>query len=142
MICMSEALFTFTVFPVKLWTPEKIFGMPIVLWPIRCETKPQEVTGKPQQSERLRLVTTLWETMSWLFSSTTNLQFYCFQTLKLFFSVSVKNRYEWYIMEINLSVILNWADRIRHGLTARLRVEKLYSPLNLLSVSVKCCEVL
>lgn len=26
-----------TVFPVKLWTPEKLWGMFIVLWPIRLE---------------------------------------------------------------------------------------------------------
>ena len=48
------------VFPVKPWTPEKISGMFIVLWPIRCEMKPQKITDKSQQGS-----VTLYETMSW-----------------------------------------------------------------------------
>ena len=38
-----------TVFPIKPWTPEKFFGMFIVLRPIRCKMKPQKTTDKPQQ---------------------------------------------------------------------------------------------
>ena len=51
----------FTVFPVKPWTPEKICGMFIASWPIRCEMKPQKITEKPQQGS----VTTWNETTSW-----------------------------------------------------------------------------
>ena len=36
-----------TVIPVKPWTPEKIYGMIIVLRPIRSEMKPQKITAKP-----------------------------------------------------------------------------------------------
>ena len=43
----------FTVFPVKPWTPEKISGMFIVSRPIRCEMKPQKITDKPQQGSLL-----------------------------------------------------------------------------------------
>ena len=35
-----------TVFPVKPWTPEKIYGMFIVLRPIRWDMKPQKITTK------------------------------------------------------------------------------------------------
>ena len=51
-----------TVFPIKPWTLEKISGMFIVSWPIRCEMKPQKITDKPQQGS----VTTWFETTSWL----------------------------------------------------------------------------
>ena len=68
MNCLFEYLnielkLLFTVFPVKLWTPEKISGMFIVSRPIRCEMKPQKITFKPQQGS----VTTWYETASWLF---------------------------------------------------------------------------
>ena len=54
---------SFTVFPLKPWTPDKISGMLIVSWPIRCEMKPQQITAKPQHG----VVTTWQETTSWLF---------------------------------------------------------------------------
>ena len=52
-----------TVSPVKPWTPEKISGMFIVLWPIRCKMKPQKIADKWQQGS----VMTWYETTSWLF---------------------------------------------------------------------------
>jgi len=52
--------FTFTVIPVKPWTPDKISGMFIVSRPIRSEMKPHKITAKPQQG----LITTWFETMS------------------------------------------------------------------------------
>ena len=65
-----------TVFPVKPWTPQKISAMFIVSRPIRCEMKPQKITGKAQNG----LITTWHETTSslllprrifnWLFSNT------------------------------------------------------------------------
>ena len=58
-----KILFTFTVFPIKPWTLEKISGMFIVSQPIRCEMKPQKITVKPQQGS----VTTWYKTTSWLF---------------------------------------------------------------------------
>lgn len=56
-----------TVFPVKLWTPEKISGVFIVSWPVTCKMKLQKVTGKLQQPERFGLVTHWHETKSWPF---------------------------------------------------------------------------
>ena len=56
-------LIIFTVFPIKPGTPEKIFGMFIVLRPIRCEMRLQKVTDKPQQES----ATTWYETTSWSF---------------------------------------------------------------------------
>ena len=49
-----------TVFPVKPWTPEKISGMFIVSWPIRCEMKLQKIMDKQRQGS-----VTWYETMSW-----------------------------------------------------------------------------
>ena len=60
---LRNTLLLVTVFPVKPWTPEKISGMFIVSWPIRCENKPQKITDKPQQGS----VTTWYETTSWPF---------------------------------------------------------------------------
>ena len=81
-----------TVFPVKPWTPEKISGMFIVSRPIRCEMKPQKITGKPQNW----LITTWHETTSslllprrifnWLFSNTEFLspfQLFCHQRIDM-----------------------------------------------------------
>ena len=61
-----------TVIPVKPWTPEKISGMFIVLRPIRSAMKPQKITAKPQHA----LVTTWFETTSWLFLPTNRLFFH------------------------------------------------------------------
>ena len=51
------------VFPVKLWTPEKISGLFIVSRSFRCQMKPQKITNKPQQGS----VTTWYEKTSWPF---------------------------------------------------------------------------
>jgi len=61
----------FTVIPVKPWTPEKISGMFIVSRPIRSEMKLKKITAKLQQA----LVTTWFETTSWLFLPTNWLLF-------------------------------------------------------------------
>ena len=54
---------TVTVFSLKPWTPEKISGMFIVSWPIRCEMKPQKTMDKLQQGS----VTTWCKTTRWPF---------------------------------------------------------------------------
>ena len=69
-----NAFYSLTVFPVKLWTPQKISGMCIVLPPIRCEMELQKITNKPQHW----LVMTCWEQRAGFFT-TRNLQFYLFQ---------------------------------------------------------------
>ena len=53
----------------------------IVSRPIRCEMKPQKITDKPQQGS----VTTWYETTSWLFPATRNLQFPLWISLKKLF---------------------------------------------------------
>ena len=61
-LCMAFSNSTaFTVFPIKLWAPEKILGMFIVSQPIRCDMKPQKITDKLHHG----LVTNWHETMSW-----------------------------------------------------------------------------
>ena len=99
-----------TVFPVKPWTPEKISGMFIVSRPIRCEMKPQKITGKPQNG----LITTWHETTSslllprriftWLFINTAFLSLFqlcCHQSLDM--------------NDILRKSEVNQEDRIRHS---------------------------
>ena len=90
----SEFLHTFTVFPVKPWTPEKISGMFIVSRLIRCEMKPQKITDKPQNG----LITTWHETTSSLFHPRGIFNFALFKYWSFSFSIaallSPKNRYE------------------------------------------------
>ena len=83
-----------TIFPVKLWTPEKIPGMLIFSWPFRCETKPQTQHW---------LVMTWQETTSWFFRLQESFNFTIFQILKFLFLdfgfVIPKNRYEGHFTE-------------------------------------------
>ena len=72
-----------TVFPKKPWTPEEISGMFIVSRPIRCEMKPQKITGKPQNW----LITTRHETTSSLLLPR-RILIDCFQILNFFLHFS------------------------------------------------------
>ena len=69
-----------TVFPVKLWTPEKISEMFIVSRPIKCEMKLQKLTAKLQHG----LVKTWFS-------------FTVFKCGNCSAYLCAKNRYEWYV---------------------------------------------
>ena len=81
----------------KPWTQEKISGMFIVSRPIRSEMKPQKITAKPQHG----LVTTWFETTSWVFLPRQIFNFTIFKYLNSSLCISAylcaKNRYEWYV---------------------------------------------
>ena len=71
----------FTVFPVEQWTPEKISGMFIVSWPIRCEMKPQQITAKTATWSSHNLT----RNNELAVSSSTNPHVYRYQMLNVFF---------------------------------------------------------
>ena len=88
--------YSFTVFSVKPWRPEKFSGLFIVSRPIRCEMKPHKITAKPQHW----LVTTWRETTSWLslLREIFNFKYWNF-SLSISALLSPKNSYELHFTE-------------------------------------------
>lgn len=112
---------TLTVIPIKSRPPENF-------WKIYCFATNQ-IWDKNLQTATW-ISHNLMQNNQLAFSSMTNLQFYHFQILKLYFPISIsveaKNRYKQYWME---QTVLDEARQ------ACLRAEQLYSLFNFFSVS-------
>jgi len=97
---------TITVFPEKLWTPEKISGMLLVSQLFRCKMKPQKITRH--------------ETTSWLFLPQEIVNFTVFKYWNCSFNFLFQLLYMYkqrIDMNNNLrkSDVESSADRIRHS---------------------------